>query len=91
MLKLPLCVRNVKTEEVFVVSRISKDAMLGMPFLVAQNGSIESNQPIVQVDRRKLKCTNWHGRLLVSKVQVTRELEIPPETEMAVPCSYRAG
>ena len=78
MLKLPFQVRDVKTEEVFVVSRINKDAILGMPFLVAPNCSMKFNQPIVQVDERKLKCTNRHNRLLVSSVQLTCELVVLP-------------
>ena len=51
--------RDVKAEEVFVVSRINEDAILGMPVLVAYNCAMEFNQPIVQVDSRKLKCTDW--------------------------------
>ena len=57
VLRLPLCVR--KTKEIFVVSRINEDALLGMPFLVAHNCSMEFHQPIVQVDGRKLKCTDY--------------------------------
>ena len=86
ILRLPLRVRDVKTEEVFVVSRINEDAILGMPFLVAHNCSMEFQQPIIQVDGHKLKCTDRHGRLLISSVQITKELVVPPRTEMAVPC-----
>ena len=86
VLRLPLRVREVKAEEVFVVSRISEDAILGMPFLVAHNCAMEFNQSTVQVDGKRLKCTDRHGRLLVSSVQVTRELVVPPRTEMTVPC-----
>ena len=85
VLRLPLRVRDVKAEEVFVVSRINEDAILGLPFLVAHNCAMEFNQPIVQVDGRKLKCTDQHGRLLVSSVPITHGLVIPPRTEMAVP------
>ena len=46
-------------------------------FLVAHNCSMEFNQQIVQVDRRGLKYTYWHSRLLVSDVHVTQELVIP--------------
>ena len=84
-LRLPLRVRDVKAEEVFVVSRINEDAILGMPFLVAHNCAMEFNQPIVQVDGRKLKCTARHGWLLVSSVQITHGLVVPPRTEMVVP------
>ena len=46
---------------------------------------MEFNQPIVQVDGRKLKCTDRNGCLLVSSVQITQELAVPPRTEMVVP------
>ena len=50
VLRLPLRVRDVKAEEVFVVSRINEDAILGMPFLVAHNCAMEFNQPIAHLD-----------------------------------------
>ena len=78
VLRLPIRVRDVKAEEIFVVSRINEDAILGMPFLVAHNCAMEFDQPVVRVDGKKLKCTDRHGRLLVSSVQVTRELVVPP-------------
>ena len=43
VLRLPLQMRDVKAEEIFVVSRINEDAILGMPFLVAHNCSMEFN------------------------------------------------
>ena len=67
----------MKTEVVFVVSRINEDAILGMPFLVTHNCSIEFHQPVIQVDGRKLKCMDRQGRLLISSVQVIRELVVP--------------
>ena len=81
VLRLPLQVRDVKAEEVFVVSHINEDAILGTPFLVAHNCAMEFNQLIVQVDGKKLKCTDRHGRLLVSSVQVTHELVVPPDRD----------
>ena len=68
-----------------MVSRINEDAILGMPFLVAHNCAMKFNQPIVQMDGSKLKCTDWHCRLLVSSVQIIHELVVPPRTEMTVP------
>ena len=50
VLSLPL----VKSEEVFIVSHIIEDAILGMPFLVAHKFSMDCNQLIVQIDERKL-------------------------------------
>ena len=58
VMRLPICVMVVKREEVFVVSRINKNAILSINFLVAHNCSMEFDYPIVQVDRMKLKCTD---------------------------------
>ena len=52
MLRLPLCAKDVKPEK--VLSRINDDAILGVPFLMAQNCSTEFNQPIVHIDEKKL-------------------------------------
>ena len=41
VLRLPLRVREVKTAEVFVVSRINENAILDMLFLVAHNCAME--------------------------------------------------
>ena len=84
--RLPLQVRHLKTEEVFVVSRINKDDILGVSFLMAHNCAMKFNQPIIQIDGRKLKCTVRHGRLLMSSVRVTHKLVVPPRMEMAIPC-----
>ena len=54
VLRLPLRVGDVKSEEVFLVSHINEDAILGMPFLVAHKFSMDCNQLIVQIDERKL-------------------------------------
>ena len=53
VLRLPLRVGDVKTEETFVVSRINEDAILGMPFLVAHNCTMEFDQPAVHIDGRQ--------------------------------------
>ena len=68
VLRLPLRVQCVKRKQ------FSPWVILGMPILVAHNCSMKFNQPIVQVDRKWLKCTNRHGWLLVSNVQVNCDL-----------------
>ena len=78
MVRLPLRVRKVKTKEVFVVSCIKEDAILGMPFLMAHNCSMEFSQPKMQIDGKRLRCTDKHGRLLVDSVQVNQKPEVPP-------------
>ena len=44
---LPTPLREVKTEKVFVVSRLNEDAILGMLFLLAHQCSLELEQPVV--------------------------------------------
>ncbi|XP_067932718.1 uncharacterized protein [Watersipora subatra] len=46
----PIQLRDVKTEETFVVSQIREDALLGMPFLTAHRCALEFDRPIVKVD-----------------------------------------
>lgn len=62
--------RDTQAEEVFVVNQISEDTILGMPFLITQNSHLHFVQPILLVDGRELTCTDRHGRLLMSNVQV---------------------
>ena len=70
-----------------MVSQISEKAILGMPFLVAQcNGAMNFEQPVVNVRGRPLTCTDRQGRLLLSKVQIVRDVVVPTSMEMTVPC-----
>ena len=80
MVKLPLRVREIKTREVFVVSCIKEDAILGMPFLMAHNCSMEFSQPKMRIDGKRLRCTDKHGRLLAESVQANQKPEILPQT-----------
>ena len=58
IIRLTIRLRDVKTEEVFVVSRLSEDAILGTPIFVAHQGSLKFEQPVVRVDGRRLVCTD---------------------------------
>ena len=80
ILRLPLRVRDVKTEKVFVSSHI-KDAILGMPFLVTQSCSMEFSQSKMHVDGKRLKCTDRHGQQLVGSVQASLELVVQTNGE----------
>ena len=64
-----------------MVRRIIKDAILGMPFLVAQNRVMDFKQPMIQVDGSQLTCTDQQRRLLLSHIQALREVVIPPQTD----------
>lgn len=63
-------VRENRAEEVFVVSRVSKDAILEMTYLTAHNCSLDVDRPVLLVDGKELTRTDRHDRLLVSKIQV---------------------
>ena len=73
MIRLTIRLKDVRTKEVFVVSRLSENAILGMPFFVTHQCSLEFEQSVVWVNGRQLVCTDRHEQLLQSKVQVLWE------------------
>ena len=77
-------------DEKLVVSRISEDIILGMPFLANHNCSIDFNSTRVTIDGRQIECTDRHGRQLISPVQLVRDTTVPPETEMTLQCRVTA-
>ena len=86
MVKLAIRLRQVKTEETFVISQISEDAILGMPFLVDRKCTMDFSRPVVQLDGQEIKCTDRQGRLLSNSVQAVRGGVIPPESEKTLLC-----
>ena len=82
--------KELLIEERLVVSRISEDVILGMPFLARHSCTIDFNSTQVIVDGRQIECTDRHGRQLASSIQVIRETTIPPETEMTLQCRVTA-
>ena len=62
----------LKTQEVFIISQISKDAILGMPFLVEHQCTMEFRKSVLQLEGQELKCADCQGRLLSSNIQVVR-------------------
>ena len=49
---IPIRIRDVKLEEIFVVSQINEDAILGMPFLARHNRRTDFTRPIVTIEER---------------------------------------
>lgn len=86
IIKLPFRLRDLKTEEAFVVSKLSEDAILGMPFLSKHQCTMAFGKPMLQINGHELKCTDKHGHLLVNPVQVVRPSKVPPLSEMMVEC-----
>ena len=83
VVKILIKIRGVKLEEIFVISKISKNASLGMPFLANHVCQMEFTKPVVTIGGRELVCTELYGRLMASRVQTVRKITIPPETEVA--------
>lgn len=86
LIKAPIRLRDIKTEETFVVSGIKEDAILGMPFLKENKCIIEFEQSTINIGLKSLQCTDRLGRLLTNKVQVVRQTVLPPSTESHVIC-----
>ncbi|XP_067945464.1 retroviral-like aspartic protease 1 [Watersipora subatra] len=61
IIRLTVRLRDVRTEEVFVVSSLSKDVILGTPFFVVHQCFLEFEQPVVRLDGRQLVCMDRHG------------------------------
>lgn len=55
---------DTRTEEIFVVSWVSEDVILGMPFFTAHSCSLDFARPVLLVDGKELTRTDQHGRML---------------------------
>ena len=86
VIELPCRIRDVMVTETFIVSKLGDDAILGMPFLVTNECSMEFGRPILKLKDRSLACIDRQGNALVSSVQVVRPVTIPAATEMMVMC-----
>jgi hypothetical protein len=78
--------RDAPFQDSFIISQISEDIILGMPFLVKNKCEIKFERPILTMGDRELVCTDKHGRLLICKVQVPRKLELLPGRETTTKC-----
>ena len=90
IVQLRIRLKELLIEERLVVSRISEDVILGMPFLARHSCTIDFNSTKVIVDGKQIECTDRHGRQLSSSVQLIRETTVPPETEMTLQCRVTA-
>ena len=72
IIRLDIRLRQVKTEEVFIISQINEDAILGMPFLVEHRCAMDFHRPILKLDGQEVKCTDRQGRLLANHIQAIR-------------------
>ena len=65
---IPIRIRGVKLEEIFVVNQINKDVVLGMPFSARHNGKIYFTRPVTTVGKCEWVCTDWFQLLMASLV-----------------------
>ena len=86
IIKLKMRLRQVKTEEAFIISQISEDAILGMPFLVERQCAMDFKRPVLQISGQEVKCTDCQGRLLANSIQAVRQEVLPPESEKTILC-----
>lgn len=79
-------VRWVSYTAEFLVSKISHDVILGVPFLEENKCTLEFANSVLNVNGSELPCTDRDGRFLNSKVQLIRPVEILPRSECHVQC-----
>ena len=70
VIQLHIKLKKLLTEKRLVVSRISEDAILGMPFLARHGCTIDFNSTKVIVDSKEIECMDRHSRRLSSSVQL---------------------
>ena len=85
VVQIPIRVRDVKLEEILVVSQINEDDILGMPFLARHDCKMDFAQPVITIGECKLVGTDRFGRLMASRVQTIRETAIPHEQRLHSP------
>ena len=91
MIKIRGRLRDQRFEEVFVVSQISEDGILGMPFLTARDCTLLFNRPSLMMQDKELPCTDRYGRALVCGVQVLKDVHLGPGAETVVLCKMNAS
>ena len=86
MVRLELKVRTEVFLTTLLIGNIREDVILGMPFLKEHACSLEFGEPYLIVKGRRLLCTDRLGRPLACGLQTHVDLEIPPCTEIMIPC-----
>lgn len=96
-LKLEGKLRDLQFEDEFLVGYIRDEVILGIPFLEKHQCIINFGTPTITINGKTLTCSDRHGNLLATKVQVVRPVKIPPRAEvmlkgrLCVPLSGCAG
>ena len=67
IIRVAISLHNIRINEVFVISSIDEEAILGMPFLIANQCAMNFGRPILQLANQELVCTDQEGRRLERK------------------------
>ena len=68
----------MKLKEIFVVSQISEDVILGMLFLANHDCRMDFTKPVMTIREQELVGTNQYKRLMASWVQMVKKTTIFP-------------
>jgi len=79
-------VRGQAIRETFVLSKLTEDAILGMPFLKRHGCHIDFNRSIVLADGNELACVDKFGRPLIGGVQAVRNCTVPGRSRATIHC-----
>lgn len=78
MIRLTGRIRSVPIEVDFGMSRISENAILGMPFLEKHKCQMNFGEATLHLANQGLACNGCYGRWLRSHIQVVNQQQIPP-------------
>jgi len=79
-------VRDQAIQEIFVISPLEEDAILGMPFLKRHGCHIDFSRSAVLMAGRELTCVDKSGRPLAGSVQAVRKCTIPGRSRATIHC-----
>jgi len=79
-------VRDQAIQEIFVISPLEEDAILGMPFLKRHRCRIDFSKSAVLMAGKELTCVDKSGRLLAGNVQAVCKCTIPGRSRATIHC-----
>jgi len=79
-------VHDQKIQEIFVISSLEEDAILGMPFLKRHGCRIDFSRSALLTAERELTCVDKSGRPLAGSVQAVRKCAIPGRSRATIHC-----
>jgi len=86
VIELTGCVRDQAIQEIFVISPLEEDAILGMPFLKRHGCRTDFSKSAVLMAGRELTCVDKSGRPLERSVQAVRKCTILGRSRATIHC-----